>query len=49
MLLEKADDRAKEQKARWITLNVFEENTRARKVYEKAGYKVEWIKYLKEL
>jgi ribosomal protein S18 acetylase RimI-like enzyme len=49
LLLEKADDWAKEQKTRWITLNVFEENTHARDVYEKAGYKVEWIKYLKEL
>jgi len=27
----------------------FEKNTHARKVYEKAGYKQEWIKYLKEL
>jgi ribosomal protein S18 acetylase RimI-like enzyme len=49
LLLAKADAWAKENKARWITLNVFEGNIRARSVYEKAGYKVEWIKYLKEL
>jgi ribosomal protein S18 acetylase RimI-like enzyme len=49
LLLAKADAWAKENKARWITLNVFEGNRHARAVYEKAGYKVEWIKYLKEL
>jgi len=49
LLLAKADEWAKEKNARWITLNVFDENFRARKVYEKAGYKIEWIKYLKVL
>jgi len=49
LLLAKADEWAKEKNARWITLNVFDENFRARKVYEKAGYKIEWIKYLKML
>lgn len=49
LLLAKADEWAKEKNARWITLNVFDENLRARKVYEKAGYKIELIKYLKEL
>ncbi|HYJ63316.1 MAG TPA: GNAT family N-acetyltransferase [Parafilimonas sp.] len=49
LLLTKADEWAKEKNARWITLNVFDENFRARKVYEKAGYKIEWIKYLKIL
>jgi GNAT superfamily N-acetyltransferase len=49
LLFEKADAWAQEQKARWITLNVFEQNMHARAVYEKAGYKVEWIKYLKQL
>ena len=49
LLLAKADEWAKEKNARWITLNVFDENFRARKVYEKAGYKIEWIKYLKEI
>jgi ribosomal protein S18 acetylase RimI-like enzyme len=49
LLLEKADAWAKDKQARWITLNVFNENFRARAVYEKAGYKIEWIKYLKNL
>ena len=49
LLLAKADEWAKAKNARWITLNVFNENYRARKVYEKAGYKTEWIKYLKEI
>jgi ribosomal protein S18 acetylase RimI-like enzyme len=49
LLLKKADEWAKAKNARWITLNVFNENYRARKVYEKAGYKTEWIKYLKEI
>ena len=49
LLLAKADEWAKAKGARWITLNVFDENSRAKKVYEKAGYKIEWIKYLKEL
>ena len=49
LLLNKADELAKENNARWITLNVFDENLRARAVYEKAGYKIEWIKYLKVL
>ena len=49
LLLAKADAWAKDKQARWITLNVFDKNFRARSVYEKAGYKVEWIKYLKDL
>jgi ribosomal protein S18 acetylase RimI-like enzyme len=49
LLLQKADDWAREKNARWITLNVFEGNTHAQAVYEKAGFKKEWIKYLKQL
>ena len=49
LLLAKADAWAKDKHARWITLNVFDENIRARAVYEKAGYKIEWIKYFKNL
>jgi GNAT superfamily N-acetyltransferase len=49
LMLEKADEWAKHKQARWITLNVFDENFRARSVYEKAGYKIEWIKYSKAL
>jgi len=49
LLLQKADEWAIDNKARWITLNVFEENRRARAVYEMQGYHMEWIKYLKQL
>jgi ribosomal protein S18 acetylase RimI-like enzyme len=48
-LLAKGDEWARERGARWITLNVFESNKHAQRVYEKAGYQKEWIKYLKEL
>jgi GNAT superfamily N-acetyltransferase len=34
LLLAKADEWAKDKHARWITLNVFNENFRARSVYE---------------
>jgi len=44
-LLEKADEWARQKNSRWITLNAFEKNTHARKVYEKAGYKQEWVNY----
>lgn len=33
----------------WLTLNVFEGNDRARRVYEKLGYKPEWTRMLKTL
>lgn len=49
LLMEKADEWAREKQARWITLNAFEGNSHARKVYEKAGYEIEWIRYLKQL
>ena len=49
LLMEKADEWAREKHARWITLNAFEGNAHARKVYEKAGYEIEWIRYLKQL
>ncbi len=49
LLMEKAEEWAREKQARWITLNAFEGNVHARKVYEKAGYKIEWIRYLKQL
>src|SRR6185295_16021378 len=49
LLLQKADKWAIDKKARWITLNVFETNSRARTVYEKQGYHIEWLKYLKQL
>jgi ribosomal protein S18 acetylase RimI-like enzyme len=49
LLLQKADEWATARKSRWITLNVFGENQHARAVYEKQGYHIEWIKYLKQL
>jgi len=49
LLLQKADEWATGKKVRWITLNVFEANAHARAVYEKQGYQMEWIKYLKQL
>ena len=49
LLLQKADEWARQKSARWITLNVFEGNTHAQAVYEKAGFQKEWIKYLKQL
>ncbi|MEO8449865.1 MAG: GNAT family N-acetyltransferase, partial [Gemmatimonadota bacterium] len=33
----------------WLTLHVFEGNDRARRVYEEAGYVVEWTRMLKPL
>ena len=49
LLMEQADAWALQKGARWITLNVFDNNKHAQSHYEKAGYKKEWIKYLKEL
>ena len=34
---------------RFLTLNVFEGNSRARAVYERAGYRPDTIRYVKEL
>jgi ribosomal protein S18 acetylase RimI-like enzyme len=34
---------------RTLTLNVFEGNERARRVYERAGYRVETIRYVKRI
>jgi ribosomal protein S18 acetylase RimI-like enzyme len=33
----------------WLTLHVFEGNDRARRLYEKVGYKPEWTRMLKKL
>ena len=48
-LLQKAEEWAIQKNSRWITLNAFDGNLRARGVYEKAGYQKEWIRYLKPL
>jgi ribosomal protein S18 acetylase RimI-like enzyme len=49
LLLQKADEWARQKKLRWVTLNVLEGNTHAQAVYEKTGFQKEWIKYLKQL
>ena len=47
--LEHADEWARENNCRWITLNVFDKNQHAQQVYEKLGYQKEWVRYLKLL
>lgn len=49
LLMQKAEEWAKEKHARWITLHVFAENIHAQAVYEKVGYQKEWIRYLKQV
>jgi ribosomal protein S18 acetylase RimI-like enzyme len=48
-LLEAAERWAREAEYPWLTLHVFEDNSRARRLYEQAGYVVEWIRMLKPL
>jgi GNAT superfamily N-acetyltransferase len=48
-LLDAVDAWAVEQGHRFITLNVFSGNRRARTVYERAGYAEDTVRYLKEL
>jgi ribosomal protein S18 acetylase RimI-like enzyme len=48
-LMEQADEWARRNNAKWITLNVFDDNKHAQAHYEKAGYQREWIRYLKLL
>ncbi len=49
LLLEAAEDWAREQKLRMISLNVFAGNERARRVYERLGYTPETLRYVKPL
>ena len=49
ILLDKAEDWAREQSCSLLTLYVFSNNSRARKVYEKLGFKEEVTKYVKPL
>jgi GNAT superfamily N-acetyltransferase len=48
-LLEKAEEWARSRGYRWLTLNVFAENLRAREVYRRLGYGEDMVKYVKEL
>ncbi|HVF68274.1 MAG TPA: GNAT family N-acetyltransferase [Pyrinomonadaceae bacterium] len=48
-LLEKAEEWARARGYRWLTLNVFAENLRAREVYSRLGYGEDMVKYVKEL
>jgi ribosomal protein S18 acetylase RimI-like enzyme len=49
ILLDKAEDWAREQGCSLLTLYVFSGNSRARKIYEKFGFKEEVVKYVKPL
>lgn len=46
-LLDAAEAAARERGARSMSLHVFANNVRARKVYERAGYDAELIRYIK--
>lgn len=48
-LLAASEEWASGRGYRFLTLNVFEENRRARTLYEKAGYTPEMTKFVKEL
>lgn len=48
-LLDAVDEWAKSLGYRFVTLNVFGDNKRARAVYERAGYEIDSIKYAKRL
>ena len=48
-LLAAAEQWAKDHGYPWLTLHVFAGNDRARRLYEKAGYVVEWTRMLKRL
>ena len=49
LLLTTAEEWAKSNGFKWITLSVFEKNTKAKGVYERAGFQPDTIKYVKEL
>jgi GNAT superfamily N-acetyltransferase len=48
-LLQAAEAWARERGYRKLTLSVFEDNHRARRIYERAGFRPDTIKYLKVL
>lgn len=49
VLMEAAEDWAREQKLDMLSLNVFAGNERARRVYERLGYTPETLRYVKPL
>ena len=49
VLIEKGEEWARSQGFRWLTLNVFAQNLRARDVYQRLGYGEDIMKYVKEL
>jgi ribosomal protein S18 acetylase RimI-like enzyme len=49
MLMEKAEEWARAQGYRWLTLSVFADNTHAREVYKRLGFGEDIMKYVKEL
>lgn len=49
LLMEKAEDWARSQGFRWLTLSVFAQNLRARELYERLGFGEDMMKYVKEL
>jgi ribosomal protein S18 acetylase RimI-like enzyme len=48
-LLAAAERWAEEAGYPWLTLHVFEENHRARRLYQQTGYVAEWVRMLKPL
>lgn len=49
LLLAKGEEWARSRGYRWLTLNVFAQNLRAREVYKRLGYGEDMMKYVKEL
>jgi len=49
LLMNKAEEWARSRQFRWLTLTVFAQNTRARKLYKEIGYGEDMIKCVKEL
>ncbi len=48
-LIAKGEEWARGRRFRWLTLSVFAQNHRARKVYDRLGYGEDMMKYVKEL
>ena len=48
-LMDAIEQWAKRRGYRWVTLNVFDRNTRAKALYDSLGYEVETVHYRKAL